>query len=230
MSSTYRGEHSPRPEKPPQTRSVDPSLRASRRDFLRAGSVGLASAVLLGAAAPVYARSRGVQAPAGRLRAEVEEAAGEYAVPVPLLLAMGYVNTRLEMPPPEASDYREGDLSGRGAYGIMALVRNPFSDTLGTASELTGIPAERLKRDRAANILGGAAVLASSQGDDRPADAARWMGAVQGRGGYGPRYSATSGTGAGDLYAGQVEDALHHGFSVRTTSGERVVLPGRSSR
>lgn len=230
MSSAYRGDHSPRPEKPPKTRSVDPPSPASRRDFLRAGSVGLAGAVLVGAAAPVHARSRDTASTKAQLRAEFEKAADEYRVPVTLLLAMGYVNTRLEMPPPEASDYRKGDLSGRGAYGIMSLVRNPFSDTLGTASDLTGIPAEQLKRDRAANIVGGAALLASSQGNNRPADAARWLGAVHGRGGSGPRYSATSGTGAGDLYAGQVEDALENGFSVRTRSGERIVLPGRSSR
>jgi hypothetical protein len=45
-------------------------------------------------------------------------------------MAMGYVNTRWEMPPPEASDYIPGDIHGRGAYGIMQLVQNPWEDTL----------------------------------------------------------------------------------------------------
>jgi hypothetical protein len=69
------------------------------------------------------------------------------------------------MPPPEASDYEEGDPEGKGAYGIMALVRNPFTDTLGEASQLTGISTEKLKTDRRSNILGGAALLARSQGE-----------------------------------------------------------------
>ena len=46
-------------------------------------------------------------------------------------MPMGYVNTRGEMPPPEASDYVPGDIHDRGAYGgIMQLVQNPWEDTL----------------------------------------------------------------------------------------------------
>src|SRR3712207_7394121 len=60
-----------------------------------------------------------------------------------LLLAMGFVNTHWEMPPPSASDYRPGDLSGRGAYGIMQLVENPWTDTLSRAASLTGLPEAR---------------------------------------------------------------------------------------
>jgi hypothetical protein len=57
--------------------------------------------------------------------------------------------------PPDANEYEEGSLHGWGSYGIMALVQNPYSDTLGEASRLTGIPEEELKTDRAANIRGG---------------------------------------------------------------------------
>ena len=57
-----------------------------------------------------------------------ESAAERYGVPKELLLAMGYVNTRWEMPPPEASAHEEGEAKegapeARGAYGIMQLVR-----------------------------------------------------------------------------------------------------------
>jgi hypothetical protein len=69
------------------------------------------------------------------------------------------------MPPPQASDYEEGELDGKGTYGIMALVRNPSADTLGEASQLTGISTEKLKTDRRSNIFGGAALLARSQGE-----------------------------------------------------------------
>ena len=77
---------------------------------------------------------------------------------------MGYVNTRWEMPPPSASDYESGDPEGQGNYGVMALVRNPSRDTLGEASSLTGLSVEALKSDRAANVSGGAAVLADLAG------------------------------------------------------------------
>jgi hypothetical protein len=42
----------------------------------------------------------------------------------------------------------------------MQLVRNPAQDTLGRAASLTGLSVEELKTSRAANVLGGAAVLA----------------------------------------------------------------------
>jgi len=46
-------------------------------------------------------------------------------------MAMGYVNTRWEMPQPEANAYERGDPHGWGPYGIMTLVQNPYSDILG---------------------------------------------------------------------------------------------------
>jgi len=49
------------------------------------------------------------------------------------------------MPSPQASDHEEGELDGKGTYGIMALVRNPSADTLGEASQLTGISTEKLR-------------------------------------------------------------------------------------
>jgi hypothetical protein len=79
---------------------------------------------------------------------------------------MGYVNTRWEMVPEGVNDYEPGESEGRGTYGIMALVRNPTTDTLGKAASLSGIPESQLKRDRAANIRGGAALLAESSGVD----------------------------------------------------------------
>ena len=112
--------------------SEDGLAAMDRRDFLRIGGTGLAGAVLLGGAGGALART-------GSLREEFQEAAREYRVPVELLLAIGYVNTLWEMPPPSASDYEPGDLSGRGAYGIMQLVQNPWTDTLGRAASLTGL-------------------------------------------------------------------------------------------
>lgn len=178
-----------------------------RREFLRISGAGLAGAVLLGTAASsgrrVLAQTR------SSLAAEFEAAAREYGVPRELLLAMGYVNTRWEMPPPSVDAYREGDIHGRGAHGIMQLVQNPWEDTLGEATRLTGLSEERLKNDRAANIRGGAAVLAGMQGSDRPQGLNGWQEALSEYGGI-------------DLYATEVYETLQSGASATISTGESV--------
>jgi hypothetical protein len=154
------------------------------------------------------------------------EAAEGYGVPRELLMAVGYVNTRWEMPPPEANAYCRGYSHGWGSYGIMALVQNPFSDTLGEASRLTGIPEEDLRVNRAANIRGGAALLASSAGGLASGDPSDFYGAVAGRGlALGQNYSAVSGIGGGELYAEQVFGTLRTVASKTLFSGETVALP-----
>ncbi len=202
--------------------STEPSWAMNRRDFLRLGGVGIGGAALLG-----VMRSGDVlgQIPPGSsLAAEFEEAAGKYRIPKELLLAMGYVNTRWEMPPPQASNYEEGELEGKGTYGIMALVRNPTADTLGEAARLTGLPESALKTDRRSNILGGAALLARSQGE-KPLELSEWFGAVDGEGGNGKTYGAVAGIGGGELYAGQVFETLQSGAEATIGTGERVTLP-----
>jgi hypothetical protein len=201
-----------------------PSAREAmgRREFLKLSMAGVAGAALVGVMGSGKALAR---APADSvLTREFVEAAREYRVPVELLMAMGYVNTRWEMPPPQANEYEEGDLHGWGSYGIMALVKNPIADTLGEASRLTGIPEEKLKTDRAANIRGGAALLASSQGT-RPSKLGDYSGAIAGKGGRGKEYSAVSGVGAGRLYADQVLQTLKQGARKTTRGGERISLP-----
>jgi hypothetical protein len=180
-----------------------------RRDFLKLSGAGLAGAVMLGTAGATG--SRVLAREASSLIAEFESAATEYGVPRDLLLAMGYVNTMWEMPPPRMTAYREDDIHGRGAYGIMQLVRNPWEDTLGEAARLTGLSEEQLKNDRAANIRGGAAVLAGIQGQDRPADLNGWQEAVAEYGGI-------------DLYATEVYETLRSGASATTSTGQRVEL------
>jgi hypothetical protein len=177
-----------------------------RRDFLRLGGAGLAGVVLLGTTGGRVLGQAG-----SSLEAEFESAATEYGVPRELLLAMGYVNTLWEMPPPDASDYEEGDLHGRGAYGIMQLLRNPWRDTLGRAATLTGLSVEELKNSRAANVRGGAAVLADIQGANRPAELNGWLEAVAG---YGDT----------ELYAVEVYETLKNGASATISTGESLRL------
>lgn len=201
-----------------------------RRDFLKLSGAGLLGVVLLGSGGLGKVFAQAGPSPEPSLVAEFEQAAEEYGVPVELLMAMGYVNTRWEMPPPEASAYRWGDLHGLGSYGIMALVQNPYSDTLGEASRLTGIPEEELKTDRAANIRGGAALLASAVGIQKPSRLAGFFGAVTGRGGTsGKGYQAVAGIGSGELYAEQVFDALQRGIpQEKLKSGEQLSLAAQS--
>jgi hypothetical protein len=181
-----------------------------RRKFLKLGGAGLAGAVVLGTAGATG--SRVLAREASSLIAAFESAAMEYGVPQDLLLAMGYVNTMWEMPPPRMTAYREDDIHGRGAYGIMQLVRNPWEDTLGEASRLTGLSEEQLKNDRSANIRGGAAILAGIQGQDRPADLNGWQEAVAEYGGI-------------DLYATEVYETLRSGASATISTGESLELP-----
>lgn len=178
----------------------------NRRDFLRLGAAGFAGAVLLGTGGSTALARTG-----SPLKAEFKTAAIRNRVPVELLLAMSYVNTLWEMPPPTASDYEPGDLHGRGAYGIMQLLQNPSIDTLGRAANLTGLSEEKLKSERKANVRGGAAVLADIQGKNKPPDLDGW-------------YEAVAEYGDSDLYAHEVFETLESGASETTLDGESLRL------
>ncbi len=181
-----------------------------RRRFLKLGGLGL-----VGVALP-YAFPRealaGTVSPDSRLEAQVGAAARKYGVPEELLLAIGYVNSRWQTPPP--SPYEKGNPEARGTFGVMELTRNPSQNTLGEAAKLTGIPARKLKTDRASNILGAAAVLAKMAGERKPSGINGWYAAVR-------KY------GAGDLYAEQVFEALRSGASAKV-SGQNVRLAPQS--
>jgi hypothetical protein len=155
--------------------------------------------------------SAGADVQQASLNDEFGHASQEYGVPEELLLAMGYVNTRWEMPPPSASDYEAGDPEGHGNYGVMALTKNPSRDTLGEAASLTGLAEERLKTDRASNVRGAAAVLGELQGTQKPAHLGGW-------------YDAISRYGGGALYAEQVYEVLKSGATATISTGERVEL------
>lgn len=151
----------------PSTPSASPQPPAaglSRRSLLRIG----AGALAVGTAGSAFGATPSSATPGlGRgdrsaLVREVAAAAAEHGIPAGLLLAAAWVNTRGRMPSPGESAYRSGDPGARGAYGPAALVRNPFTDTVGEAVRLTGISAHDLMTNRAANLSGGAALLAES--------------------------------------------------------------------
>lgn len=215
-------------DRSPETPSRGSTRAFDRRDFLKLAGAGLLGAALLGSAGAGTSFARSVPPARSSLAAEFEEAAVEFGIPIELLMAMGYVNTRWEMPPPEANVYEEGNPHGWGTYGIMALVQNPYSDTLGEAARLTGIPEDELKRNRAANIRGGAALLASSSGWHASGELSDYFGAVAGRGqSAGSSYTAVGGVGGGQLYAEQVFGTLRTGATRTILSGETLALPVR---
>ncbi|MFC5818787.1 N-acetylmuramoyl-L-alanine amidase [Nonomuraea harbinensis] len=109
----------------------------------------------------------------------------------------------------------EGARSGSGDRGVTsgesASSGGDWGATLGEAARLTGVSVERLRRDAAANIRAGAALLASYQGVPS-ADPARWHAAVA-------RYSGSR------AFADEVLRVIRDGAARRADDGSLVRLP-----
>ncbi|MFC5722968.1 N-acetylmuramoyl-L-alanine amidase [Streptomyces gamaensis] len=93
--------------------------------------------------------------------------------------------------------------------------------TLERAARLTGIPARALRQDPAANVRGGAALLADAQrrlGLPPSADPADWYGAVAG-------YPGASDAATARTFARDVFEVIRSGQRRTTDAGQRVVLP-----
>ncbi|MFE0257038.1 N-acetylmuramoyl-L-alanine amidase [Streptomyces sp. NPDC059010] len=92
--------------------------------------------------------------------------------------------------------------------------------TLPKAAELTGLSAERLRKDPAANVAGGAALLAAEQkalGRPLSSDPADWYGAVA-------RFSGADDTATAAAYANDVYAVLRTGQRRHTDAGQLVAL------
>ncbi|USQ86511.1 N-acetylmuramoyl-L-alanine amidase [Streptomyces phaeoluteigriseus] len=95
--------------------------------------------------------------------------------------------------------------------------------TLPEAAELTGLGAEELRTDPAANVAGGAALLAAAQrdlGEPLTADPADWYGAVA-------RFSGADDTATAAAYANDVYDVIRGGEERTTDAGQVVALAAR---
>ncbi|MFJ1969870.1 N-acetylmuramoyl-L-alanine amidase [Streptomyces sp. NPDC087903] len=95
--------------------------------------------------------------------------------------------------------------------------------TLPKAAELTGLSPEALRTDPAANLAGGAALLAAAQkdlGEPPSEDPADWYGAVA-------RFSGADDSATAAAYADDVYAVLRSGETRTTDTGQRVVLAGR---
>ncbi|MFF3455146.1 N-acetylmuramoyl-L-alanine amidase [Streptomyces sp. NPDC002730] len=92
--------------------------------------------------------------------------------------------------------------------------------TLDRAVELSGISAEQLRDSPAANVRGGAALLADAQkklGLPLSGNPADWFGAVA-------RFSGADDTATATTYANDVFDVIRTGQTRVTDSGQRVAL------
>lgn len=147
-----------------------------------------------------------------------ERASRSSGVPQDLLLAVSYLESRW--------NHHDGSPSVSGGYGPMHLVDadaterdargddsrgTPATDgSLQVAAELTGLSERQLRNEAAANICGGAAVLASYAPEDGNT-LASWTDAVA-------RY------GGGDRFAREAYEVLRDGERRTTDDGETVRL------
>jgi N-acetylmuramoyl-L-alanine amidase len=171
----------------------------------------------------------------GYRMALMRAAAREFRVPVGLLLAISYNQTRWA---------RQGGFPGiDGGYGLMDLTTGSFPaehgrgnpaqpsprsvtpararDILGAAARLLHVPAVALKNSERQNIRGAAAVLADYarklDGGVLPASLGGWYGAVA-------DYSGATTTQAAGRYADDVYATLRRGASLTTTDGQVLKL------
>ncbi|MFO7173181.1 MAG: N-acetylmuramoyl-L-alanine amidase [Bacillota bacterium] len=164
---------------------------------------------------PALAQADQLDGPLGRL---FSEAAAEFGVPAPLLVALGYAQTRL--------DDHGGVPSVAGGYGVMHLVDNPGNQSLREAADLLGADPEALKTDTALNIRGAAALLARAareeHGGKLPGDLADWYTPVAAYFRFASDWTAR-------LAADAVYEALERGIDV-TVKGESLHIAPRRVR
>ncbi|MEU2622018.1 N-acetylmuramoyl-L-alanine amidase [Streptomyces sp. NPDC007157] len=168
-------------------------------------------------------------------------AAAQYHIPVNVLLAVAYEesgwdahgalpSTEGGFGPMHLTDVTPA-MMARGAAGaagrsdLASLAADPALHTLQAAAKLTGLPEDTLRSNPAANIRGGAALLASYQREvtgGTPADASQWYGAVA-------RYSQSSQKQGAVRFADRVFAVLRTGAAGVTHDGQRVRLAASPS-
>ncbi|MEZ7130748.1 N-acetylmuramoyl-L-alanine amidase [Nonomuraea sp. AD125B] len=177
-------------------------------------------------------------------------AAAEYQVPESVLLGVSYLESRWDAhagrPSSDAGfgpmhltdaaaytgsnhhDAGEEDARGDDARPLPAPAERPAPAeiparlrTMERAAALTGESHERLRSDDAANIRGGAALLADYQkslGAPLSDDPGEWYGAVA-------KYSGAEEAGAAKFFADEVYSVIAEGAQRTTDDGEQVRLP-----
>ena len=198
------------------------------------------SALSLACGTPT-AQPRDPPAPSSGTQALVERAADLEGVPRPLLVAIGWIDSRLSM--------NGGVPSADHAYGLFHLIDEEAAPAAGESGEeapaaapgtpsaarralslqraarLTGLSPAALKTDPLANARGGAALLRAEQErllatypDLREERLGDWFQAVM-------RLSGADGAAIADAYASQVYRLLQGGLSAETDGGPARIVP-----
>jgi hypothetical protein len=167
--------------------------------------------------------------------AQMRAAAREFGVPIAVLVAVSYVETRWERTgygPSVDGGYGVMNLTApsvpasddRGVRGAPSAQRTTHPDgaaTLGRAARLLRMPASMLKISQRQNIRGAAAVLAHfARGLERgqlPNSLGGWYGAVA-------EYSGAATRQAAAIFADDVFAAIRGGASMRTGDGQAMML------
>ncbi|WP_336115120.1 N-acetylmuramoyl-L-alanine amidase [Streptomyces sp. PTD9-10] len=215
---------------------VAPRVSSAVRGHRRIICVTASAALLV----PLLIDRSGDVAPSDqRLQDDYKAAANEYHVPRSVLMGVSYLQSRW--------DSHQGAPSVVGGYGPMHLVdapqppqtaqpkkARPRAGTAGSSSSrtqapaadlrraarLTGLPAEELRTDDAANVRGGAALLAATQrqlGKPLSPNPADWWETVSTFPGAADRASA-------ETFADDVFDVIRRGAHRITDVGQRVTL------
>ncbi|MFJ9866877.1 N-acetylmuramoyl-L-alanine amidase [Streptomyces sp. NPDC101165] len=215
---------------------VAPRVSSAVRGHRRIICVTASAALLV----PLLIDRSGDVAPSDqRLQDDYKAAANEYHVPRSVLMGVSYLQSRW--------DSHQGAPSVVGGYGPMHLVDPPQPQQtprpkkarpragaagsptsamanraadLRRAARLTGLPAEELRTDDAANVRGGAALLAATQrqlGKPLSPNPAEWWETVAAFPGAADRASA-------ETFADDVFDVIRRGAHRITDAGQRVTL------
>jgi N-acetyl-anhydromuramyl-L-alanine amidase AmpD len=167
----------------------------------------------------------------GQKMAWFDAAAKEFNVPVSVLVALSYNESRLETHAGASIDggyglmdlrtYTPAQVSGRDGRKVApAPKKSADYYTLDRAAKLLHVSADKLKSDDKLNIRGGAAVLADEakrlNGGKTPAAAGDWYAAVAEFSGD----SATSTEVADSVFA-----SIKAGLSVTTFDGQKLTVP-----
>ncbi len=166
-------------------------------------------------------------------------AAKTYGVPQSVLLGVSYLESRWDdhgtspstsggYGPLHLTDVSVPDMSTAKGDGSLITSPGPSSlHTVDVAARLTRLDPQRLKADDAANICGGAAVLASyqralSQPTGASTAASDWYDAVR-------RYSGAASTDDSAAFANRVFNTIKQGAERVTNDGQRVELAAHPS-
>ena len=183
------------------------------RTFALAALVALTLVALHDGPRSANAQSEGT----GTLQKSFESAARHWDVPLPVLMAVGYVESHWEQ--------RGGEPSLDNGFGIMHITDGP-TGTLQRAAELTGLPGDAIKLTSAANIEAGAALLSDisrklSLNDANRKDLARWYSVVA-------SYSGAPDESVRQGYADQVFSVIQNGQKATLSDGETIFCPAES--